>query len=34
MKLIHIQGQLLSFLDTYSGIRQENYTFLKTHYAM
>ena len=27
--LIHIQGQFLSFLDTY--IRQENYTFLKTH---
>ena len=32
MKLIHIQGQFLSFLDTY--IRQENYTFPKTHYVM
>jgi hypothetical protein len=31
MKLIHIQGQFLSFLDTF---RQENYTFLKTHYVM
>ena len=29
MKLIHIQGQFLSFLDRH--IRQENYTFLKTH---
>jgi hypothetical protein len=32
MKLIHIQGLFLSFLDI--RIRQENYTFLKTHYVM